>query len=65
LPDLQGIEQRVPHSNSTTRLTLADGTSPQNVLRSLLAHQALVERFEIAKPTLEEVFIRVVGQGDV
>jgi ABC-2 type transport system ATP-binding protein len=64
LPDLHGIEQVVPHNNST-KLTLADGTSPQDVLQSLLAHQMLVERFEIATPTLEEIFIRVVGQGDV
>ena len=64
LPHLHGIEQAVPHNNST-KLTLADGTSPQDVLESLVAHQMLVERFEIATPSLEEVFIRVVGQGDV
>jgi ABC-2 type transport system ATP-binding protein len=64
LPDLQGIEQIVPH-NSSTKLTLADGTSPQDVLRSLLAHQTPVERFEIATPTLEEIFVRAVGQGDL
>jgi ABC-2 type transport system ATP-binding protein len=64
LPHLHGIERAVPHNNST-KLTLADGTSPQDVLQSLAAHQMLVERFEIARPTLEEVFIRVVGQGDV
>jgi ABC-2 type transport system ATP-binding protein len=64
LPELQGIEQIVPHNNST-KLTLADGTSPQDVLRSLLAHQTPVERFEIATPTLEEIFIRVVGQGEL
>jgi ABC-2 type transport system ATP-binding protein len=63
-PELQGIEQIVPH-NSSTKLTLADGTSPQDVLRSLLAHQTPVERFEIATPTLEEIFVRVVGQGDL
>jgi ABC-2 type transport system ATP-binding protein len=64
LPDLQGIEQIVPH-NSCAKLTLAEGTSPQDVLRSLLQHQTQVERFEIATPTLEEIFIRVVGQGDL
>jgi ABC-2 type transport system ATP-binding protein len=63
LPNLDGIEQVVPHNN-TIRLTLAEGTTPQNVLQALVAHQIPVEKFEIAIPSLEEIFIRVVGQGD-
>jgi ABC-2 type transport system ATP-binding protein len=63
LPGLEGVEQVLPH-NSATKLMLAEGTSPQDVLQSLIAEQATVERFEIAVPTLDEIFIRVVEEGD-
>jgi ABC-2 type transport system ATP-binding protein len=60
LPDLMGVTQISPH-NAATKLTLAEDTTPQEVLRALMAHDVLVEKFEIAIPTLDEIFIRVVG----
>jgi ABC-2 type transport system ATP-binding protein len=66
LPQLPGVE-RVEAHNTSTRLTLASGISAQEVLRSLVAQGVTVEQFEIAVPTLDEIFIRVVqpegGEG--
>jgi len=63
LPDLAGLEQVLPHNNAT-KLMLAEGTSPQDVLQDLMAHGVILEKFEIAMPTLDEIFIRVVEEGD-
>ncbi len=59
LPQLPGVE-RVEAHNAAQRLTLASGTSAQEVLRSLVTQGVTVEQFEIAVPTLDEIFIRVV-----
>jgi ABC-2 type transport system ATP-binding protein len=60
LPELPGVIDAAPH-NSATRLTLADHTMPQDVLSALVAQGVVVERFEIAVSTLDEIFIRVVA----
>jgi ABC-2 type transport system ATP-binding protein len=62
LPSLPGVEN-IEQDNSATRLTLSVTTSPQDVLRALVAQNVVVEQFEVAKPTLDEIFIRVV-QGN-
>lgn len=64
LPEsIAGIQSR-ERLNGVTRLNLAAGASPQTVLRSLVAQDVKVEQFEIAVPTLDEIFIRVVqGRG--
>ena len=62
LPVVPGVEEVVAH-NSSTRLNLAEGTGPQDVLRSLMAQNVSLERFEIAIPSLDEIFVRVV-EGD-
>ena len=49
--------------NGVTKLLLAPGATPQDVLRSLVSQDRVIEQFEIAVPTLDEIFIRVV-QGD-
>ena len=51
--------------NGVTRLMLAQGATPQDVLRSLVAQNMIVEQFEMAVPTLDEIFIRVVQGGGV
>ena len=60
LPNMPGVLTETPYNHST-QWTLAEGTAPQDVLKSLLSSGATVEQFEIALPTLEEIFIRVVG----
>jgi ABC-2 type transport system ATP-binding protein len=66
LPKLPEVE-RVEAHNAAVRLTLAEGISAQEVLRSLVAQDVAIEQFEIAVPTLDEIFIRVVqpdeGEG--
>ena len=41
-------------------LRLADGYAPESVLRALLDRGAKIARFELATPSLEEIFLRVV-----
>jgi ABC-2 type transport system ATP-binding protein len=62
LPDLPGVESVKVH-NGAYQLALDPKTDPQAVLRALLAREVVVEHFEIALPTLDEIFIRAV-QGE-
>ena len=41
-------------------LRLASGHAPETLLRSLLDRGAKIDRFELATPSLEEIFLRVV-----
>ncbi|MGW8318631.1 MAG: ABC transporter ATP-binding protein [Candidatus Promineifilaceae bacterium] len=68
LPQVTGVLGAAPH-NGALQLTLADGTTAQDVLEQLVRQHAAVEQFEIATPTLDEIFIRAVksearSQGD-
>ena len=60
VPDVQSIVQH----NSATKLILAEGSTPQDVLSALVAHDIAIEKFEIALPTLDEIFIQVVQEGN-
>jgi ABC-2 type transport system ATP-binding protein len=62
LPQMTGVEGVAAH-NGALKLRLADDTTPQHILQQLLRSQTTVERFEIAMPTLDEVFIRAVSVG--
>ncbi len=63
LPTLPGVLHSEAY-NSAVRLTLSPATSPQDVLRALVAQDVNVEQFEVARPTLDEIFIRTVqGEG--
>jgi ABC-2 type transport system ATP-binding protein len=63
LSSLPGVETIAPNDKAI-RLTLAPDTDPQDVLKAVLAQGVVVEHFEIAMPSLEEIFIRVVGGGE-
>ena len=63
LPRVSGVEQALAH-NGAAKLALSEGTSPQDVLRALMAQGVTLERFEVAIPGLDEIFIRVVKEGD-
>jgi ABC-2 type transport system ATP-binding protein len=68
LPRLTGVE-RIEPVNGTVRLHLSKGTDPQKILQALVASKIAVDQFEIAMPTLDEIFIQVVqstpkGQGE-
>jgi ABC-2 type transport system ATP-binding protein len=45
------------------RLTLEADTDPQRVLRDLVERGVTVESFEIAEPSLDDIFVAVVQQG--
>jgi ABC-2 type transport system ATP-binding protein len=62
LPALPGVVKTEAH-NSSTRLTLAPGTSSQSVLQAMLERGLPIEQFEIAMPDLDEIFIRVVAES--
>jgi ABC-2 type transport system ATP-binding protein len=67
LPGLPGVE-RVEPANGAVKLHLSQGTDPQSILQALVDRHLPVEQFEVAMPTLDEIFIHVVqgtpqGQG--
>ncbi|OQA44114.1 MAG: Daunorubicin/doxorubicin resistance ATP-binding protein DrrA [Chloroflexi bacterium ADurb.Bin325] len=66
----QGDFSRLPgvlearHENGAWRLALAAGVDPQAVFRALAARDDLkVERFELAEPSLDDIFVTVVQGG--
>lgn len=59
IPKISSVESMVSH-NSATKLILTEGSNPQEVLADLVAQDVSVEKFEIALPTLDEIFIKVV-----
>jgi ABC-2 type transport system ATP-binding protein len=59
LPDLPGV-RKVEKNHRGARLDLDPETNPQDVLRALLAANVPVEKFEVAAPTLDEIFVQVV-----
>jgi len=61
---LPGVDSIDAH-NSAVHLHLLPGTDPQDVLKTLVAQNVILDQFEIAMPTLDEIFIQVVkGQGE-
>ncbi len=60
LPEgLAGV-QRVEQHNHAHELILEPDVSPQAVLRQLVEADVTIQRFEVATPPLEEIFINVV-----
>jgi len=68
LPGVVKVERQADRAangatNGAIHLTLEPGTTPQDVFRTLAQQAAFqVERFEIAEPSLEEIFVSVVQQ---
>lgn len=64
LPEfIQGVDSR-EKLNGGTRLKVTPGAAPQDILKSLVAQNINLAQFEIAVPTLDEIFIRVVQGGE-
>ena len=59
---IKGINE-ISAVNGTTRLTLSNGFTPQTVLKELVKLAITIEEYQIAMPTLDEIFIQVV-QGE-
>jgi ABC-2 type transport system ATP-binding protein len=64
LPSLPGVEHVEQHNSSAYRLNLNPSTNTQDVLRALVEQGIQVDQYEIAAPTLDEIFIRVVQADD-
>lgn len=65
LPPLNGIQSITSH-NDASQLLLNEEMTPQCILSQLVRNGIQVEQFEIATPTLDEIFIKVVkeqGEG--
>jgi ABC-2 type transport system ATP-binding protein len=56
LPGISSFER----TNGGYHLKLTSGFTPQTILHNLLEAEVLIEQFEIAMPTMDEIFIRVV-----
>jgi len=50
--------------NSSVRLHLNDQLSPQELLRELVSMEIAIDKFELALPTLDEIFIQIVTAGE-
>jgi len=57
---IPGVQEIRPH-NSSTLLKLENGKTPQEVLNTLIHQGIILEHFEIALPSLDEIFIQVVN----
>ncbi len=52
------------NNNGNYLLTLSEETSPQNLLKTLVNLNIELDQYEIAAPTLDEIFIKVVTQRE-
>ena len=62
LPEVAGVTSIEQH-NGALHLSLAADTTPQRVVKQLVDSDVLIERFEIAVPTLDEIFIQAVSDN--
>jgi ABC-2 type transport system ATP-binding protein len=60
-PNGHPLVERARPEGRGLRLWLREGASPERFLADLLASGARVGRFERARPSLDEIFVRVVG----
>ena len=59
---LPGVE-KIERQNGSYRVHMNATASPQDLLKSLVLQNVPLEKFEIAIPTLDQIFIQVVTQG--
>lgn len=63
LPPIKGVLEVQKH-NAGKKLILSPGSNPREILKQLIKADISIEWFEIAVPTLDEIFIEVVqAQG--
>ena len=61
LGEVPGVTGRRNHK-SYTELMLDDKTAPQQFLEHLMGRRMVVNRFEVATPSLNEIFLKEVGK---
>jgi ABC-2 type transport system ATP-binding protein len=57
------IERRPPRpgEHADCEIVLADGVTPQQLLKTLLNHDVGLQLFEVVVPTLHQIFVQKVG----
>jgi ABC-2 type transport system ATP-binding protein len=61
--DLPGVREKRVHK-TYQELVLDEKTTPQQVLSSLTASGRVINRFEVATPSLNEIFLKMVGKNE-
>jgi ABC-2 type transport system ATP-binding protein len=64
LPAVPMIASAVQEADGIWRLRLADGNEPAGVLGALVSAGAIVDRFEPLLAPMEDIFLRVVREGN-
>jgi ABC-2 type transport system ATP-binding protein len=62
LGEVPGVTEKRTHKGYV-ELVLDGNTTPQQVLERLVSRSVVINRFEIATPPLNEIFLRVVGKA--
>ena len=63
LGDITGV-LRKKIKKDFIELTLDDNTTPQQILEGLIRQKKTISRFEIATPSLTEIFLKIVGENN-
>jgi ABC-2 type transport system ATP-binding protein len=63
LGDLPGVTEKRP-GKDYVELFLDGKTTPQQLLQTLVSRGIIIDRFEVATPPLNEIFIKVAGKKD-
>ncbi len=58
---IPGVIEVRRENGDAFHMPLEAGVSPQDVFRALAARDVKIERFEIAEPSLEDIFVNIVG----
>jgi len=62
LGNLTGVSS-VKQDGARTEVVMADDTTPQMVLEQLVKQKVALTRFEVATPSLNDIFIRIAGEN--
>jgi ABC-2 type transport system ATP-binding protein len=60
--EVPGVVEKRAHKGYV-ELVLDENTTPQQVLERLVSQRVVINRFEVATPPLNEIFLRVVGKA--
>jgi ABC-2 type transport system ATP-binding protein len=60
--NLTGVSS-VKQDGAKFEVVMADGTTPQMVLEQLVKQKVALTRFEVATPSLNDIFIRIAGEN--
>ena len=61
----RSLVNRVDDSNRYFEIELADGADPQALLHRVVDTGAIINRFEIVRPSLHQIFLERVGASGI